>query len=262
VTSPVIVLPKGTFHVNPVIKDCEWKLRTFLERDAYAPYDYEHTVRWPGDDRLEARHRIAMNAAMRARSSTAAWDAFLDQPIPELSKVPKTLCLVRGDEQKVRRGIEAIGGVVARFGAVRGLTDMAATKMLYLLRPRFVAISDSYVRTCLGMPETNAPGPGPWRASFVQGRVMDVMRGMRALAQANDEALRQLEAFAAGLSPVRIADDTQLTTKRYRGREIPVVVSPVRILDILLWADGAIFGRTPDPMWAAWWEQRRGPRRG
>ena len=143
----VITLPSNTRHVRRAISDCEWKLLTFLQRDAFAPYDYEQALKPPQDDRLQVRHRVAMNAAMRARSSSAAWDQFLDCPLPELASVPRDLCLIRGVDKDVEPAIRAAAMAVSRIGAVRGLTDMAASKMLYLLRPKFIAIHDSCGRS-------------------------------------------------------------------------------------------------------------------
>lgn len=254
----ILVLPESSHCPTRTITDCEWKLKTFLERDAYAPYDVAHAQKPPAGDRLEARHRIAINDAMRARSSIKAWEPFLEHPIPELSQVSRNLCLVHGDATEVEVASAAVAEVVARIGSVRGLTDMAATKMLYLLRPCFVAISDSYVRAGLGLHDGTPPGPGPSRAAFVRDRFIRVLKAMRALGQANVSALRHLEAYVADLDTVKIADDCQESTRRWRGCILPARLSPVRILDILLWTDGAIRGPVPDPKWRIWAHGREG----
>jgi len=244
-----LVLPSGR-----TIRDCEWRLRTFLERDAYAAYDAAVAYQPPADDQFEERHRIAMNNAMRARSSVSAWEPFLNVPIPELAKVSRETCLVWGEEAEVKRATSAVADVVARVGATRGLTDMAATKMLYLLRPRLVAISDSYVRSALGVYEGTPPAAGPSRAAFVRQRFSEVMQAVRALGQANDATLRHLQAFVWGLGSVTVSSDCQDSAWRWRGVRLATTeLSPLRILDILLWTEGAI---GMDPKWRKWNNER------
>lgn len=232
------------------ITNCAWRVRTFLERDAYAAYDVAVAYRPGSTDQLEERHRVAMNNAMRARSSVAAWEPFLNKPIPELADVPRELCLIHGPQTEVDLAIELVAEVVARIGAVDRLTDMAATKMLYLLRPRFVAISDSYVRSALGVWDGTPPRAGSTRAAFVRQRFTAVMRAVRALGDANRVTLKRLEAFVAGLGSVTIADDCQDSAHRWRGTRLSTAdLSPLRILDILLWTDGAT---RIDPKWVSW----------
>ncbi len=94
-----------------------------------------------------------MNCAMRARSSNAAWSRSTRQPIPELREIPIELDLVDGQDAAVRDCYDALSGLARPLLARKGLTDVCVSKVLYLLRPNFVAISGSYVRRCLGITE-------------------------------------------------------------------------------------------------------------
>jgi hypothetical protein len=86
---------------------------------------------------------------------------------------------------------------------------MAATKLLFLKRPKLVAISDSYVRRRLGI---GGP-PGPDRAMALAGRI-------RTIGLSNLPALQNLQRCSA--------------TMRDPAGEL-VQLSKARILDILLW---------------------------
>ena len=70
---PVIQLPATTRLGRRVLGDCRWKIKTFVERDAYADYDYGGGFANPSSDVITEAHVHAMNCAMRARSSNAAW---------------------------------------------------------------------------------------------------------------------------------------------------------------------------------------------
>ena len=248
-----LTLPESTRLPSRQIADCEWRIRTFLERDAYAAYDAVCLDGASTGDRLTVRHRVAMNGAMRARSTTAGWAQFLDQPLVELGNVPSDLCLVRGGESEVELALRPLGDLVAKISSVHGISDMGASKMLFLLRPRIVAISDSYVRAALGLRESPLPSPSsPRRTSFARERFLDVSRAMRAVGRANDVALSRLGGYVAGLGSVTVAAETQESVARVRGQSIRVELSAVRILDILLWTEVAIRGPRPDRLWSAW----------
>ena len=118
---------------------------------------------------------------------------------------------------------------------------MAVSKVLYLLRPRFVAISDSYVRDCLGVRGGEVPDPShPQRATFCAKRMLTVARGIRELGRTNHSALAELHAFANSLT----APDGHY-----------VELSKLRVLDILLWTDVAIYGRNPHQRWTRWYRE-------
>lgn len=253
---PAPALDELQLPIGRKITDCAWRVRTFLERDAYAAYDVAVAYRPSDTDQLQDGHRVAMNNAMRARSPVTAWELFLNVPIPELASVPRNLCLVHGPETEVGRAVELVAEVVGRMGAVERLTDMAATKMLYLLRPRFVAISDSYVRSALGIWNDAPPKAGPARAAFVKQRFTAVMRAVRKLGKANEATLKCLEEFVAALGSVTVANDCQDSALRWRGVQLSTAeLSPLRILDILLWTDAAT---RADPKWIAWAASRGG----
>jgi hypothetical protein len=48
--------------------DRKWKIRTFVERDAYVDDDYGGGIAHPSIDVITENHVHAMNCAMRARS--------------------------------------------------------------------------------------------------------------------------------------------------------------------------------------------------
>ena len=72
---------------------------------------------------------------------------------------------------------------------------MAVSKVFYLLRPRFVAISDSYVRLCLGVLDARIAEPLN-SGAFCAIRMERVLRGMRELGLQNVDALDELHAFS------------------------------------------------------------------
>jgi len=120
---------------------------------------------------------------------------------------------------------------------------MAFSKVFHLLRPLFVPISDTYVRLCLGVPELE-PIVGDNRGNFYSARLERVARTLRQFGRTNTKALERLKAFADNLPPV------QPETVMFRGRQMPVRLSRVRLLDILLWTEVAIYGRNPPPAWS------------
>ncbi len=243
---PVIRLPKMTRLGRQALDDCRWKLMTFVRRDAYVEYDYGGGLANPTEDILTEAHVHAMNCAMRARSPISAWTKFLGQPIGELREIPETLDLVDGTDAEVRSGYDALIQLARRLLSQSGLTDVSVSKVLHLLRPRSVAISDSYVRRCLGIDESGTASTGD-RVDTL----MAVQRGIRSLAKANKEALDELAAYAGTLPPVRP------TTGKFAGREIPVRLSKARILDIILWSDVAIHDEGHQ-LWTRWYADEVG----
>lgn len=237
-------LPSGTLHSRAIVDRCEWRIRHFVEHDAYVPYDYWITTRGLPEDVVTRDHLYAINNAMRAHARSEPWEMLLGQPVPELSAIAPDLDLVSSSDQDVERGLLALLAVCERIASHPWVTDMAVSKVFHLLRPRFVPISDSYVRLCLGIPDVELNGKVD-RGAFYAARLARVARGIRELGRCNREALDRLVAFTNDLPP--------LVPSRgpFRGRQIPVRLTNVRTLDILLWAEVAIYGHTPHPDWLA-----------
>ena len=234
-----------------LIPHCKWRLRTFVERDAYADYDYAATRFAAAADVITRDHVTAMNSAMFARSPRAAWNQFVGQPLPELRAIPTTLDLIDGSDEAVAVGLATLGRLVEVISAHKWLTDMAASKVLFLKRPRFVGVSDSYVRECLGIDERRL-GERPETPAFYSARMIAVQRGLRELGKRNQAVLTELKAYVDGVVSV------VPTVGRFKGQQIPVHLSKVRILDILLWTEVAIHGATPHPRWGPWYRTETG----
>lgn len=222
-----IELPASTRHSRRAVAEAEWRLRTFVERDAYVNYDYWIRTRSTPPDTITRDHLYAINNAMRARSPLSAWDGLLGQRLPELAAIPGDLDLMTDSPERVEVGLRALADLVRRLTERKGLTDMAVSKVLFLMRPRFIAISDSYVRTCLGLLDSRIAEP-PFSPMFCTIRMDRVQRAKRALGQTNAEVLDQFQSYANLLPPV------VPLAGLLRGTEIPVELSRLRILDILL----------------------------
>jgi len=226
-----------------IVGDCRWKIRTFVERDAYVEYDFEGGLAHPFSDVITEVHVHAMNCAMRARSPNAAWGRFTGQPLAELREIPDTLDLVDGADAEVRAGYDALSRLARRLLSQSGLTDVSISKVLHLLRPRFVAISDNYVRRCLGVPDM-----GTGSTTDRVDTLMAVQRGIRGLAKANRGALDELAKYAATLPP------TRPSIGKFAGKEFPVRLSKIRILDIILWSDVAVHDEKHQ-YWSRWYAE-------
>ncbi|MFB3880988.1 MAG: DUF6308 family protein [Armatimonadota bacterium] len=196
-----------------VIVDCRAKLLDFVRYDAYQRYDRDGTRAEPRPDVISPRQLALMNSAMRARSSRKAWAPFLERRLDELAAVPTDVDLVGDPEARVMDALRLLERAIGAV-CVPWITDMAATKLFFLKRPRLVAISDSYVRSRL---RVNAV-PGPKRAIAVAKRVREVGLG-------NLAALGDLSAYAS--------------TMRDPAGEA-VTLSKARILDILIWVEEAV----------------------
>jgi hypothetical protein len=196
-----------------LIRDCQAKIRDFVDHDAYQGYDRDGTRAEPRPDVISSRQLTLMNSAMRARSSRKAWAPFLDRHLDALAAVPSDVDLVDDPEERVAGALGLLGGAISAV-CVPWITDMAATKLLFLKRPRLVAISDSYVRNRLGV----SAAPGARRAVTVARRVREV--GLSNLG-----ALEELSAYVS-----RLRDPA----------EEPVTLSKARILDILIWVEEAL----------------------
>jgi hypothetical protein len=243
VPEPVIQLSALTRLGRRVLGDCHWKIQTFVERDAYVEYDHGGGLATPSFDVITESHVHAMNCAMSARSPKAAWGRFTGQPLSELREIDDKLNLVDGADADIRAGHDALSRLAQRLLSQSGLTDVSVSKVLHLLRPRFLAISDSYVRRCLGVDES-----GSGSTTDRVDTLMAVQRGIRSLAKSNKEALDELYEYAGTLPPVRP------TSGRFAGKAIPVCLSKARILDIILWTDVAIHDEHHQG-WSRWYAE-------
>lgn len=91
-TDPMLVLPtytwtdgRGTLSQRPsrTIRDCKWRIRTFVERDAYVRYDFAGQLL--AKKTLTRNHVYLMNSAMGARSHVGAWTLFSIKSFPILT---------------------------------------------------------------------------------------------------------------------------------------------------------------------------------
>jgi hypothetical protein len=170
----------------------------------------------------------AVNRAMRARSPRKAWAPFLEVPIPELTQLPVDVDLVESTDEEyasVRLDLERCYRLLT---AAKWITDMSASKMLHLKRPRLVAISDSYVRKVLAISEPD-PARHPWRVEYCTARALHVSDAVRAVGLHNADLLKCLQ-----LAMSDTAD--QIATMC----QAPMLLSIARIIDILVWVDAAI----------------------
>lgn len=221
-----------------VIRNCEWRVRTFVERDAYAAYDHAGCYAEAIDDVLRERHIAVTNSAMRARMPRAAWAPFLDTPLPELSEIPPDLDLITAEDSEIDGPLAALTCLAARITKTPGLKEMAVSKVLFLLRPKFVVIADSYVRDALGVRRTT---DGAVNLKLV-------MEAGRAWGRENASSLERLMEYAESLNPVTP------TLGPCKNKTIPLRLSRVRILDILLWTEIALYGPTKHQQWSQWYK--------
>ena len=214
------------------IDNCCWRIKTFVERDAYVGYD--HASHGLPNNKVTRKHIRLINSKMRARSPRKAWADFFCEELEVLSRIPVELDLIDSEESEVEPALEALEELIGHLSAVKYLTDMAPSKALHLLRPRFVAISDSYVREELSLNVEPSPSD-----TFYARRMIAIQREIRELGLRNKTELEELFHYANSLSvPVPGAEN------------VPVCLTKVRILDILLWTErGVRF----NPSWSGWY---------
>ena len=204
-----------------VVRDCLAKLKHFCEHDAFQDFDlvgYQHAAE---TDRFQKQLLSATNKAMMARTPRKAWALFLDKPLSVLADIPVDVDLVESSDGDYALARERLHACYLTLTEVNYITDMAASKMLYLKRPRLVAISDSYVREALAIrnPDTNRyPG-----RTFFTARALIVSDSVRAIGKGNLETLNYLQKEVSTLK-----------------------VSKARIIDILIWVDMAIVSGHPN----------------
>ncbi len=224
--------PRNVEGDERTIDNCCWRIKTFVERDAYVGFDHEsHGL---PKDKVTREHIRLINSKMRARSPRKAWADILDKEFEELSQIPVGLDLIDSEESEVEPALEALAKLTKRLSAVKYLTDMAPSKTLHLLRPRFVAISDSYVREELSLNVEPSPSD-----TFYARRMIAVQRGIRELGLQNRTELNELSQYSSSLS-VPVSD----------SENVSVRLTKVRILDILLWTDLAVLYH---PSWSCWY---------
>src|SRR5438270_12763265 len=87
----VLALPRKHRHARASIDECEWRVRRFVEHDAYVPYDYWITTLSLPPNTITPEHVRAINDAMRARSPIASWQPIIGQIASELADIPLDL---------------------------------------------------------------------------------------------------------------------------------------------------------------------------
>jgi hypothetical protein len=122
--------------------------------------------------------------------------------VPELNAIAPDLHLISSPDRDVEDGLSALRALCARITSIPFITDMAFSKVFHLLRSRFVPISDTYVRLCLGVPESE-PAASADRGNFYAARLERVARTLREFGHANAAALNHLVAFANNLPPLQ-----------------------------------------------------------
>lgn len=199
-----------------IIRNCIEKLSHFCQFDAFPNYDLIGYRYLKQSNIFQKELLKAMNKAMRARSSRKAWSIFIDRPLSELANIPLTVDLIESPEDDCLKAIEALSQCFIVLTSVSGITDMASTKMLYLKRPRLVAISDSYVRKTMGIKDPDLSIYRSREAFFTQ-RAISVAKAVRTVGRENMELLDSLQRKIS-----------------------PIEVTKARIVDILIWVDMAI----------------------
>lgn len=206
-----------------VITDCRAKLEQFIEFEAFRGYDCVGYRYLADPDQLQRPLLTAMNTAMMARSRLDAWEPFLGRTLPELAAVPQDVDLVESPADQYEQACAALDSCYRLLAGGPHITDMAASKMLYLKRPRLVAISDTYVRRALGMQE---PPASLQRQEYYAARALAVADAVREVGRAN---LDVLEGLNAAVVPI---------VQKVGGES--AFLTSARIIDVLMWADMAI----------------------
>jgi hypothetical protein len=202
------------------IEGCAEKLLEFCRNDAYPIYDLLGYRLADQPDLLQPELLKAVNGPMGARSSRAAWSQFIGRPLPELAAVPMDVDLIDSSDAEYHEARKSLEKCYRKLTAVTGIADVATTKMLYLKRPRLVAISDSYIRDVLNIRKKPYPSMASWREVYVE-QGLAVADAIRKLGGGNTQALSELQQYLSSQSS-------------------PIRLSKARILDILLWVDMAI----------------------
>ena len=208
----MIHLPDGRPIKNP-----KSLIRRYVKEYAYNLYDCRGALRSCDDpNTLTDRQRKAVNGGMSARSPRAFWDCWGNCALDALRRIPTNLDLIDGGDAEVKDGIDAVRELVCRMADMHQVGDVAPTKALHLLRPRFIAVSDYYVRASLGIHDPSyKPAKNVWYAE----RAAAVQWAVRSLGRENKPTLDELHVWANNL------------------RAVTTELSKVRILDIVVWLD-------------------------
>lgn len=209
-----LVLGKGNDKV--IIKNCFFKLKHFCEYDAFPRYDLEGYKYLNQSNVFQKVLLTAMNREMMARSPKKVWEPFLDRPLDFLADIPVDVDLIDSSDEIYFEARKKMHAYYLKITNTNWITDMAASKMLYLKRPTLSAISDSYVRTMLHIsdPDTREH---PYRSPFYSNRALTVCDEIRKIGQENILVLKELQA-----------------------RISPTIISKVRMIDIMIWVEMAI----------------------
>jgi len=210
------------------IANCEEKIRMFCEHDAYLRYDRPGIESGRDPNVICKEDLDLMNSGMMARSKVEAWRPFFGSRGAELgellSAVPRETDLVDSSDSEYQYARDQLRNVYTLLTGAPWITDMAASKMLYLKRPRLVAISDSYIRKLLWIADSQAGLLETHRGDYYATRGLSVMDAVRTVGRQNTEALGELQRNIYAL---------ELNGK-------PVTLSKARIIDILLWTTEAV----------------------
>ena len=149
------------------------------------------------------------------RSPARFWADWGNRRLPEIQSIPPDLDLIDGRAAEVEPGIKVIHTLVSEMAKLYRVRDVLPTKTLHLLRPQFVAISDSLVRPLLCIREPSCT----------------LAPNLRWAAQA--------AAVQRACPPRRASERAGVdrTTSLYASSwdEVETPLSKARILDMVLW---------------------------
>ena len=189
--------------VDLCIGNCLGKVQRFCSYDAYKGYDLKGRLYSKEPNVFQRELLEAANVSMRAKSSVKVWAPLIGTPIPPLAAIAPDADLIDSSDEdyaKLRATLEDCYNGMIRSG----IGDVAASKMLHLKRPNFVAISDGYIKRALDVQCTR-----------YADQAMAVSDGVRRLGIANRELLTDLQGQLA-------------------ARPEPITLSKVRLIDILI----------------------------
>ena len=210
------------------IRGCRQRLIDFCRYDAFSGYDRVGAAYSGIANVIQPELLTAMNGAMRARSPRKAWAPFLGSPLGELTAVSVDADLVLDADSDYAAARTALGRCYLRLASALWITDMAASKVLFLKRPKLVAISDSYVRTELRIEDPR------WsdfdrRGAYYGARGLAVCDAVREVGRHNLPLL------------LRLKDELLDTPEGFE-------MSLSRIVDVLIWTEEA--SRSGHPFWS------------
>ena len=177
---------------------------------------------------------------MRARSPRKSWLKWLNKPIGNLAEIEPDLDLIDSPQDKIELAWQSLRTIVSDIVETPGIKEMATSKVLYLLRPKLIAITDSYVVATLKIDGESSV------ETF-----MSVQSAIRELGKHN---LQMLDSLAKWVIELHL---DLLWASCGKIEKSKVLMSKNRILDILIWSDMALHGWTPNKDWAQWYQERR-----